>query len=170
MLWCSGLSNAQCQAICHQQTCCGVRDKGRHRFSKDKSHGGQELSHSGKWDGIHVLVHLSSWQNTFQISVGFCWSWFSSEKKIRCGFWGVGWFGVCHLLIWGSYSNPKVCYVDIYVTAGRRLSGVSGTESSASLCSLTAAYDLPTQGMHKQSAREYAAAINKAVKEEKDGK
>lgn len=56
------------------------------------------------------------------------------------------------------------------MTAGKRLCGVSGTESSASLCSLTAAYDLPTQGMHKQSAQEYAAAINKAVKEEKDGK
>lgn len=43
--------------------------------------------------------------------------------------------------------------MDIYATTGERLSGVSGTESSASLCSPAAACDLPTQGMDEQSAR-----------------
>lgn len=54
------------------------------------------------------------------------------------------------------------------MTAGRSSSGVSGAESSASL-SLTAVYDLPAQGSHGQSAQQKAAAINRALKEERNG-
>jgi len=50
------------------------RDKGRRRFSEDRSPGGQELNRSGVQDQTPVLVHLSSWQNTFQISVDFAGS------------------------------------------------------------------------------------------------
>ena len=49
------------------------------------------------------------------------------------------------------------------MTMGKRLSGVSEV-FPASACRL------PTPAMHEQSARESAAAINKALKEEKNGK